>query len=69
MGLEEAERMLSEWATVTRERERACDPLSQQGSPSTVCTHITGIGRSTIGRIAPARTIPSVPALCQSRPK
>jgi hypothetical protein len=51
MGLEEAERMLSEWATVTRDRDARVRSAVAAGLIKYRVYYITGIGRSTIDRI------------------
>ena len=51
----EAERMLSEWAAVTRDRDTRVRSAVTAGLTKHRLHHITGIGRSTIDRIL-ART-------------
>ena len=51
MDAEDAERMLNEWAAVTRDRDARVRAAVAAGLTKHRVHHITGIGRSTIDRI------------------
>ena len=51
MGPEEAEQMLSEWASITRDRNARVRAAVAAGLSKHRVHRITGIGRSTIDRI------------------
>lgn len=55
MSVEEAEQLLLEWATVTRDRDNRVRAAVGAGVSKYRVNKLTGIGRSTIDRIlAPA---------------
>jgi hypothetical protein len=51
MTLEEAERLLTEWVTVTRDRDNRVRAAVAAGISKHRVHQLTGIGRSTIDRI------------------
>jgi hypothetical protein len=51
MGPEEAEQMLREWASITRDRDTRVRTAVAAGLSKYRVHRITGIGRSTIDRI------------------
>jgi hypothetical protein len=56
---EEAEQLLIEWATVTRDRDNRVCAAVDAGVSKYRVNQLTGLGRSTIDRILAARTVPA----------
>lgn len=60
MTREEAERMLIEWASVTRDRDPRVRAAVAAGVSKHRVSTLTGIGRSTIDRILASRPLSAV---------
>ena len=64
MTPEEAERLLTEWVTVNRDRDNRVQAAIEAGVSKYRVNRITGIGRSTIDRILAAPAPPG-PTMCK----
>jgi len=63
MTAEEAEQMLTEWVTVTRDRDNRVRWAVSAGVSKYRVSQLTGIGRSTIDRILARLPRPQGPAM------
>jgi hypothetical protein len=55
---EKAEQLLTEWATMARDRDNRVRAAVDAGVPKLRVRQLTGLGRSTIDRILAARSAP-----------